>query len=84
MELAAVDPDIKDLALRILNEFYTDFTMRHFEEIAGKLDISLERLKLAIESIQHLNPKPGEGEFTPQQNYVVPDFIVSQTEDDFL
>jgi RNA polymerase sigma-54 factor len=84
MELASIDPEVKDTALRILREFYNDFAMRHFEEIAGRMGISMELLKQAVEAIQHLNPKPGEGEFTPQENYIVPDFIVTQTEDDFL
>jgi RNA polymerase sigma-54 factor len=34
--------------------------------------------------IQKLNPKPGEGEFTPQQNYLLPDFLVERDGDDFI
>src|SRR5207245_348518 len=37
-----------------------------------------------IELIQKLNPKPGEGEFTPQQNYIIPDFIVERDDGDFI
>jgi RNA polymerase sigma-54 factor len=83
MELSSVEPEIKDIALQVLTKYYTDFTMRHFEEIASRLDIPLELLKRVVEAIQHLNPKPGEGEFSAQQNYLVPDFIVTQTDDDF-
>jgi RNA polymerase sigma-54 factor len=78
------DHYLKLLTLRVLRDFYEDFTMRHFEEIAKKLDVTLDELKRIIEVIQHLNPKPGEGEFTPHENYVVPDFIVTQSEDDFV
>jgi RNA polymerase sigma-54 factor len=84
LELVKMDPDLKALALRILTEFYDDFTMRHFEELAKKLDVSLDDLKAAIDVIQHLNPKPGEGEFTPHENYVVPDYIVTKVEEDFV
>jgi len=84
MELSAIEEGVKELSLRILKEFYNDFTMRHFEEISRKPNISMDHLKLAIEAIQHLNPKPGEGEFSAQENYIVPDFIVTQTDDDFL
>jgi RNA polymerase sigma-54 factor len=84
LELSAMDPDLKALALRILTEFYDDFTMRHFEELAKKLNISMDELKKVVEAIQHLNPKPGEGEFTQQENYVVPDFIVSKSDEDFV
>ncbi|MEK7670720.1 MAG: RNA polymerase factor sigma-54 [Bacteroidota bacterium] len=78
------DHYLKTLTLRVLKEFYEDFTMRHFEEIAKKLNITLDELKRIIEVIQHLNPKPGEGEFTPHENYIVPDFIVTQSDDDFV
>ena len=84
LEASSCDPDLKVIALRILREFYDEFTMRHFEDLAKKLMINLEDLKQAIELIQHLNPKPGEGDFTPHENYIVPDFIVTQSDDDFI
>jgi len=84
LEVSSIDPATKSLALRILSEFYEDFTMRHFEELVKKLNINPEDLKRVIEAVQHLNPKPGEGEFSPQENYIVPDFIVTKTDSDFL
>jgi RNA polymerase sigma-54 factor len=58
--------------------------MRHFEDLAKKLGITLEELKRIIEVIQHLNPKPGEGEFSAQENYIVPDFLVTKNEEEFV
>jgi RNA polymerase sigma-54 factor len=84
LDARSLDPTLKSMALCILKDYYEDFTMRHFEEIAKKLNISLDDLKHALELIQHLNPKPGEGEFTAHENYVVPDFIVTQSDDDFI
>jgi len=84
LELAQIDPELKALALRILTEFYEDFAMRHFEELAKKLDVSLDDLKAAVDLIQHLNPKPGEGEFTAHENYVVPDYIVTKVDEEFI
>lgn len=84
LEMSKCDPTLKALALRIMKEMYDDFTMRHFEEIAKKMNITLDELKNVIWLIQHLNPKPGEGDFSAQENYVVPDFIVTQSEDDFI
>ena len=84
LEADRADPALKALALRVLTEFYEDFTMRHFEDLGKKLSIPTEELKKVIELIQHLNPKPGEGEITAQENYVVPDFIVMKSEDDFI
>jgi len=84
LETSSIEEELKEIALRILKQLFTEFTMRHFEDIAKKLGITLDELKLAVEVIQHLNPKPGEGKFTPQENYIVPDFIVTQSDDDFL
>jgi RNA polymerase sigma-54 factor len=84
LEVAPFDTPIKLLATRLLTEFYDDFTMRHFEELSKKLGIPMDELKQVIELVQHLNPKPGEGEFTAHENYIVPDFIVTKTETDFV
>ena len=84
LEVASIEAPLKELASRVLAEFFEDFTMRHFEELTKKLGIGKDDLKQVIEVIQHLNPKPGEGEFSPQENYVIPDFIVTKGEDDFL
>jgi len=84
LEAKDAHPPLKALALRVLGEFYEDFTMRHFEDLARRLGITTEELKLVIELIQHLNPKPGEGEISAHENYVVPDFIVTKSDDDFI
>jgi RNA polymerase sigma-54 factor len=84
MEVAQVHPPLRTLALRVLTEFYDDFTMRHFEDLIKKLGITNDDLKHVVEAIQHLNPKPGEGMFSAQENYVIPDYIVTKTETDFV
>ena len=84
LEVGQHPAKLKETALRILREFFEDFTMKHYEELAKNLNISLDELKLVIELIQKLNPKPGEGQFTAQQNYIVPDFTVERDDGDFL
>jgi len=84
LDTVHVQPELKPLATRLLSEFFEDFTMRHFEELTKKMSLSREELKRVIDVVQHLNPKPGEGEFSAQENYVIPDFIVTKTEDDFV
>jgi RNA polymerase sigma-54 factor len=84
LEASTIEPALKALGLRVLTEFYEDFTMRHFEDLAKKLGVTLDELKRVIDVIQHLNPKPGEGEFSAQENYVVPDFIITKSDDDFI
>ncbi len=84
LETGDFDLSLKELALKILSEHFTDFTMKHYEELTKNLNIDLDRLKQVFELIQKLNPKPGEGQFTAQQNYVVPDFTVERDGEDFI
>ncbi|MGA9365232.1 MAG: RNA polymerase factor sigma-54 [Bacteroidota bacterium] len=78
------DPATQPIALMIVEKYYEEFTMKHYEEIARKLNISMDALKGAVELIQRLNPKPGEGEFTPAENYIVPDFLVQNDDGEFI
>lgn len=73
-------PAVNDLAIRIVEDCFDEFTRKHYDKIQRKLDIDdYEELKEAIRLITHLNPKPGEsglgGGAAP---HVLPDFIVTQ------
>ncbi len=79
------DTNGRDVAIGMLEEAYKAFTMKHFSSIMKKLNCDEEELKEAYDLIQHrLNPKPGEGDFTAQQNYITPDFSVRYENGDFL
>jgi RNA polymerase sigma-54 factor len=84
LEAGEFQDDLKVLALTILRDHWELFSMKHYEDLSKDLGIDLNRLKAAIEIIQKLNPKPGEGDFTPHQNYIIPDFIIERDGDDFL
>ncbi len=84
MELADCDETVRGLALKILRDLFEDFTMKHFEELARKLGLGFDDLREVLEAIRKLNPKPGEGELTPQQNYIIPDFTVERLDDEFI
>jgi RNA polymerase sigma-54 factor len=75
---------LKELALLILEKNFEDFKLKRYELLCRNLHIGLETLKKVVEIIQHLNPKPGEGEFTAQENYVTPDFIVEKDNGEFI
>ena len=72
------------IPLRILKESYTDFINRRFEKVAELLDISLDDVKEALEEINKLNPKPGEGYSDAKQNYIIPDFYVETVDDELV
>ncbi|GAB4375994.1 MAG: RNA polymerase factor sigma-54 [Calditrichia bacterium] len=74
----------RDIALRIIREAYHDFVNKRYEKVAETLEISLDDVKKALEVINKLNPKPGEGFWDPRQNYIVPDFIVEKVDDELV
>jgi len=72
-----INPKTKNNAERIIREFYDLLRKKHLEEIAKKSEMTLEEVKEAFELIRKLNPKPGEGKFSYNENTIIPDFIVT-------
>ncbi len=66
------------LAIRIIEDFFEEFSKKHYDKIQRRLNISDESLKRVIDIIIRLNPKPGsvEGE-TGNIQYLTPDFILT-------
>lgn len=77
------DGDItKYTAKKILQDYFEEFTKKHYKKIVKKLEISEEDLKEAINEIVKLNPKPGGSMKESSANFqqVIPDFAVYETE----
>ena len=72
---------VQKLALKILEESYEAFTMKHYQSIMKQHSISEEQLKEAIEVIKRLNPKPGGGDATNIAHTIIPDFIVERNKE---
>ena len=68
----------------IENEFEL-FSKKKFSRISEKLNLSQENLRLVIEEISKLNPKPG-GSITNEfsNNTIIPDFILSIEDGNFI
>lgn len=76
-----------DLAIKIIEHDFEEFTKKHYDIIIKKYSISEEELKLAIEEILHLNPKPGGAYNNPYNNsvqQVIPDFLVDVVDDELI
>jgi RNA polymerase sigma-54 factor len=72
------DNQIVTLAIRIIDDFFEEFTKKHYEKIQKRLDVSDEDIKDAIRLITRLNPKPGgsaSGDVRTQ--YLIPDFLLT-------
>lgn len=81
LQLKAVElktPDIL-LAMEILENYYLEFTKKHYEVIMKKANITEDQLKSAISEILKLNPKPGNSQVQvgSQAMSIIPDFIIT-------
>lgn len=68
-------------AIIIVEEYFDEYTKKHFDKIEKSLEMDSEMLKLAHAEIIKLNPKPGNvdaGDTKSQQ--VIPDFIIHNNE----
>ena len=71
------------LAYKILKDHFQEFTKKHYQKIASKLDVDEKTLKQAIDEISHLNPKPGSIYSTmlsKNSQHITPDFILEDKE----
>jgi RNA polymerase sigma-54 factor len=64
------------LAEKIIEKTFEEFSKKHYQKIVKKFDVTEEELRLALEEILKLNPKPG-GSMNETQRVsqaIVPDF----------
>ena len=66
------------LPITIISDFFEEFTKKHYDKIAKKLDVSNRELKAALDTILKLNPKPADASTGNMRNihYITPDFFV--------
>ena len=66
-------------AEEILENYFSEFTKKHYTKIISRLSITEDDLKDAIEEIVHLNPRPGgqiDDSYSDQAQQVIPDFLL--------
>lgn len=71
------------LARRILEDYFTEFTRKHYDKIQARLDLTDSELKAGIDEILHLNPKPGGAYSDPMVKsiqHITPDFLLEEVE----
>lgn len=80
LQLERKDPDDPEVevAIRIISDYFDEFTKKHYEKIQRRLDIDDNVMKEAIRIITRLNPKPGNtGSGDSTAAYLMADFIVT-------
>jgi RNA polymerase sigma-54 factor len=82
---SSYDPYYSFIAEKILSEHFEDFANKRFDAIQKNLDLSKETLRSAIDLIQKLNPKPGEGNIDSEEmNQITPDFLIEKIEENYI
>ena len=73
---------VRFTAKKILENHFDEFTKKHYEKIAKKLEIEDEDLKEAVDEILRLNPKPGGSMRETAKNYqqIIPDFTLFEND----
>jgi len=76
--LSQLNDKTESLAHKIVDRYLADFSNKRFETLQRKLGCTPDELSVAMESIKHLNPRPGEGKIISRDEVVVPDLIVRE------
>jgi RNA polymerase sigma-54 factor len=86
LERKGSNPSV-DIALEIINDYFEEFSKKHYEKIQKALEIEEDELRDAVAEIIRLNPKPGNawgGDLLEKSmSVVVPDFILEREDDKF-
>lgn len=70
------------VALEVLQDYFDEFTKKHYDKITKNLEIEEKDLKEAINEILKLNPKPGNssGDSAKYSLEIIPDFIITNND----
>jgi RNA polymerase sigma-54 factor len=71
------------IAIRLIDQYFDEFTKKHYPKLCRQLNIDEEELKMAVDEILKLNPKPASGFASRGDrnvNYVLPDFLVKNSD----
>lgn len=69
----------RNLAMKILVDYFDEFTKKHYQKLKRTYNISDSELKEAIDEILKLNPKPAstmEETSKSTNHYILPDFLI--------
>ncbi len=75
-----------ELARKIIHKYFNEFSKKHYETIMRGMNINEKELKLVIDEIVKLNPRPGSSlggtKLDDTLSTIIPDFIVENNNGD--
>ena len=72
-----------DNAVKILTNYFNEFTNKHFQKIMNRMGLTESELKAAMGKILKLNPSPGgqiDDSYADQAQQIVPDFLLEYSD----
>ena len=79
--------EAQNRARTILEEYFEEFTKKHYAKISSKMGITQEELKEAIDEIIRLNPRPGgqiDDSYNEQAQQIIPDFLLEEKDGELI
>jgi RNA polymerase sigma-54 factor len=73
-----------DLAISIIEHHLHYLETKNFQGLVRMLKRAPEEVKLAVDLILHLNPRPGSAYSEESVNYISPDIYVFRVDDEFI
>ncbi|MDG0973783.1 MAG: RNA polymerase factor sigma-54 [Crocinitomicaceae bacterium] len=69
-------------AMKVLEDYFEEFTKKHYDKIIDKLEIEEDDLRAAINEIIRLNPKPAGSlkESSKSMIQIIPDFEITESD----
>lgn len=63
----------------IIDKYFDSFTKKHYDKLQKQLDLEEDELKIVLDEILKLNPKPGSAYASSSkvQQYITPDFFIT-------
>ncbi|MBI5866829.1 MAG: RNA polymerase factor sigma-54 [candidate division Zixibacteria bacterium] len=74
----------ESLEARIVKEHWHELDRKTHMQLAKALDVSIDRVKEAMEELRTLSPRPAQGRFTSAAMPVIPDLIVERLDEEYI
>ena len=75
---AQTEPNFDTIALEIIETYLPEIEKRHFQQLAKKLKVPVQRIGEAVKAISVLDPRPGRAYNDRPLHYITPDIYVSK------
>jgi RNA polymerase sigma-54 factor len=77
----------RERAEEILENYFEEFSRKHYDKIMAKTGMGKDELKDAVDEIVRLNPRPGgqiDDSYVEQAQQIVPDFILDNKDGELI